>query len=477
MCVAGSVGKDILLSLEDSAQSPVTLLTSGGVASLSLAKSLDREKAAQGGYQVTIVCERLGGRGQDFFTFPIQIRVTDVNDNSPQFLSGPFTLNISELSPVGSGLLEVVALDKDQQGPFSMVEYSVVQGNFSDLVSFRNPLDGKIVQRGLFDYEEAEVVEIVIQAQDKGDPPLSSQTRLIIHVEDADDQNPSFLHDNYTTSLPDSGNKLDISPADLKAVDQDFGLNSPVFYTFSGSGPVYSYLELNRNTGQIYVTGDKAEMVALLPTSLVVAATQYDNRARQTVTTVSLDRGNITAVSPPLRFLASQFTASILENFPVGGIVLSLATNYRADPRLVFSVRRGDLPASQFKLERNSGRLLLEKPLDFETEISFTFGVTVTDGEESDTAEVTVTVLNVNDFNPVFKYPLYDFFVSESSAVNGRKLGRIEVTDGDKDDKISLEVAGEMSRVFRVDTEGDLILHNIGYMRGSTAHVILVAQV
>ena len=64
-----------------------------------------------------------------------------------------------------------------------------------------------------------------------------------------------------------------------------------MFYTFSSSGPVYSYLELNRNTSQIYVTGDKAEMVVLLPTSLVVAATQYNNRARQTVTTVSLDRG------------------------------------------------------------------------------------------------------------------------------------------------------------------------------------------
>ena len=77
LCVAGSVGKDILLSLEDSAQSPVTLTTSGGVASLSLAKTLDREKADQGGYEVTIVCERLGGRGEDFFTFPIQIRSSE----------------------------------------------------------------------------------------------------------------------------------------------------------------------------------------------------------------------------------------------------------------------------------------------------------------------------------------------------------------------------------------------------------------
>ena len=422
------------------------------------------------------MCERLGGGGEHFFTFPIQIRVTDVNDNSPQFLSGPYVLNISELSPVGSDLVEVMALDQDQQGPFSMVEYSVVPGNFSDFVSFKNPLDGKIVQLRSFDFEEFEQMEIVIQAQDKGNPPQSSQTRLVINVEDADDQNPSFLHDNYTTHLPDAGNKLKISPAELKAVDKDFGLNSPVFYTFSGSGPVYSYLELNRNTGQVYVTGNKEEMVALLPTSLVVRATQYDNKDRFTITTLSLARGNISAVTPQLTFLAREFSASVLETFPVGGTLLTLATNYRADNRLVFSVRDKDLPNKEFKLERN-GDLVLQKPLDYETEVSYKFGVIVTSGEGTDTAEVTVNVLNVNDFNPVFKYPQYEFSVSETNTVNGRRLGKVEVTDGDKDDTISLEVEGEMSRVFRVSTDGELILHNIGYMRGSTAHILVVAQV
>ena len=474
--VTGTVGKDIRLSLEDSEQSPVSLKTVGGVASLSLARTLDREKADQGGYKVTIVCERVGSRGEDFFTFPIQIRVTDVNDNSPQFVSAPYVLNISELSPVGSDLVEVMALDLDQQGPFSMVEYSVLPGNFSDFVSFGNPLDGKIVQSRSFDYEETEQLEIMIQAQDQGNPPQSSQTKLIINVEDADDQNPSFLHDNYTASLPDAGNKLKISPAELKAVDKDFGLNSPVFYTFSGLGPVYNYLELNRNTGQVYVTGDKEEMAALLPTSLVVQATQYDNRDRFTITTLTLDRGSIAPVSPSLTFLAKQFTASVLETFPVGNTVLSLATNYRADPRLVFSIQNKDLPSRKFHLERN-GDLVLREALDYETRVSYEFGVTVTDGETEDTAEVTVNVVNVNDFNPVFKYPQYEFFVSESNTVNGRKLGKLDVSDGDKDDKISLEVVGEMSRVFRVTSEGDLLLDNVGYMRGERAHVLVVAQV
>ena len=45
------------------------------------------------------------------------IRVTDVNDNAPNFVSGPYMLNVSELSLVGSVLhSEILALDLDQPG-------------------------------------------------------------------------------------------------------------------------------------------------------------------------------------------------------------------------------------------------------------------------------------------------------------------------------------------------------------------------
>ena len=52
-------------------------------------------------------------------------RVTDVNDNAPQFLGAPYSLNISELAMVGSNLITVEAVDADQRGPFSTVEYSI----------------------------------------------------------------------------------------------------------------------------------------------------------------------------------------------------------------------------------------------------------------------------------------------------------------------------------------------------------------
>lgn len=52
------------------------------------------------------------------------IRVTDANDNAPVFVNAPYVLNISEVTVVGTRVLQGVhAVDNDQQGPFSSVKY------------------------------------------------------------------------------------------------------------------------------------------------------------------------------------------------------------------------------------------------------------------------------------------------------------------------------------------------------------------
>ena len=152
------------------------------------------------------------------------------------------------------------------------------------------------------------------------------------------------------------------------------------------------------------------------------------------------------------------------------------STNYHYDRRLVFSIKSGDLPNKEFQVSR-TGDIVLEKSLDYETESEYHFHVIVTNGDMTDTAEVTINVINVNDWNPTFKYPEYSFFVSEKSAVDGAKIGHLEVNDGDKDDRISLDIKGDMSKVFGVTADGDLTIDNIGYMRGQEAHILVMAQV
>ena len=130
-----------------------------------------------------------------------------------------------------------------------MVHYSVLPGLHSSYVRLENPLDGKIVLNKRLDFETDSLVKVTLRAEDKGSPALFSETNITINVGDADDKNPAFLHDSYTSVLPSEGTKLAILPSPLKAVDQDLGLNAPVFYSFQGEGPVYSYLQLNSKSG------------------------------------------------------------------------------------------------------------------------------------------------------------------------------------------------------------------------------------
>ena len=155
-----------------------------------------------------------------------------MNDNAPVFRGAPYVVNISELSLVGSVIFsDILAIDADQQGPFSTVEYFLPNGPFSEYLAFDNPLEGKILLSKSLDYESLQSFQVQLIAQDKGSPPQISETNITINVLDADDQNPVFNYDRYEALLPTQpmkDTKLIVEPEDISAFDRDLGINSAV---------------------------------------------------------------------------------------------------------------------------------------------------------------------------------------------------------------------------------------------------------
>ncbi|GIX89611.1 cadherin-related tumor suppressor [Caerostris extrusa] len=130
---------------------------------------------------------------QKSITIPVRIIVTDANDNAPVFVGSPYSVNISEVTVVGSTVIQgIKAVDKDQYGPFSTVSYHVAEGPYSKYLTFENSLEGHVVLSSALDYETLPNFTVTIKAQDQGEPPQISTTTLTIWVQDADDQNPSF---------------------------------------------------------------------------------------------------------------------------------------------------------------------------------------------------------------------------------------------------------------------------------------------
>jgi hypothetical protein len=65
---------------------------------------------------------------------------------------------------------------------------------------------------------------------------------------------------------------------------------------------------------------------------------------------------------------------------------------------------------------------------------------------QNDTATVNISVLNINDWDPRFRYPQYEFFVSNTEVSAGDVVGRVEAADGDRGDFITLSLRGPGAR-------------------------------
>jgi hypothetical protein len=281
---------NIKLSLrERDRDAPVQI--ESGTKDLILTSPLDKEgKFGPASVYVNVVCDRLHSDAIPSFVIPVNIRITDVNDNAPQWKGAPYSISLSETTVVGTRILQGArAIDADQPGPFSTVEYSVLPGPFSDFVDFVNPLEGTLQLKKILDFENLKNFTVKLRAQDQGTPPKFSDTFLRVFIIDADDQNPRFEYESYHAQFPksDKTGKLKIYPKAIRAWDQDEGIQADIIYSISSSSsPDAKYFSINPKSGEIeLITPYDSQK-----TTLVIRATQIDNKDRFTFATLNVMR-------------------------------------------------------------------------------------------------------------------------------------------------------------------------------------------
>ncbi|XP_046820168.1 protocadherin-16 isoform X2 [Vespa crabro] len=447
---------------------------------LTLTRPLDKEGVdGPASVYVNVICERKRTLDPGF-VIPVNIRVTDANDNAPQFVNAPYVLNISEVTVVGTRVLQGVrAVDADQPGPYSTVQYAVLPGPHSEYFVFVNALEGTLVLRKPLDYEALTNFSIDIRAQDQGNPPRSSTTTLYVNVIDADDQNPSFLNDQYKVKLPSqikTRTVLKVEPASIKAVDQDVGINAPVRYTIQGG--ILPFLLLNPDTAEIVIIRSLQENELLSPATIVVKATQIDNPDRYALATIVVSREDAYGTGPtaggrvPTKFTLKDYQIKIPENTPPGSVILTMSVN-RADSLLRFWLVGAVEDLERFSVTP-SGELILKGTLDYEKRTQHSFLVQVTDGYFNDTSRVNVSIEDVNEWEPRFRHPRYEFHAR--SLKEGSIVGRLEAADGDRDDMIRLSLRGPDARSFEIHDNGELILRSMNTINGSMARLVAVVS-
>ncbi|KAJ6225282.1 hypothetical protein RDWZM_003827 [Blomia tropicalis] len=392
----------------------------------------------------------------DDIIIPIKILVTDANDNRPEWQGHtPYRVNVSEMTSVGSTILTGIrALDNDQLGPYSTVEYYVEQGPYSHLLRFISPLEGTLILAAPLDFETLPTFTVTIRAQDQGNPPNSATTKVEVRVIDADDQNPRFEMDKYTAIISDTqrpGDPLPIQPRRIKAEDPDRGIRSPIVYGFNSrdeeANKENSNFVIDPNTGDVSLRRSLPSSVQL-PVTLVIRATQNDNRDRYALTTLTiLSRRN-------------QIMPELPESSPS---ISSLRFQILDDDEGYFSIR-------------SSGEIVVKKPLDYEKHKMYSFRTMVTDGRQSDVARITVQILNVNEHDPIFGKTGYMFHVNEARLRSSPIIGQIQATDADDGDRIQISLSGPHAAAFALSaSDGTLRLRSLRLVNTTECHLIATA--
>jgi len=155
---------------------------------LVIAKALDRETKSS--YSMLITAFD-GGRPSKSGTMEVTIVVQDVNDNVPVFEQSVYNLTVLEDFPLATSLVRVQAFDPDD-GANGRIHYSLSQTSmtaFGSIFSVNNTT-GVVSLIARLDFQREQEHVLFISANDMGQGALPVYAKLIISVQDVNDNAP-----------------------------------------------------------------------------------------------------------------------------------------------------------------------------------------------------------------------------------------------------------------------------------------------
>ncbi|XP_026994718.2 protocadherin-16 [Tachysurus fulvidraco] len=361
--------------------------------SLSVLKALDREE--QDSYNLTIVAED-HGTPQHSTTQVLSVQVIDVNDEAPWFELSEYEVQIRENRPAGSIVLTVSATDRDQ-GVNGQVSYGGVAVEGFVI----SPETGVISLTKVLDREQRDHYSITVYAKDGGMPPNFAQAKVHITVMDENDNAPAFGKLQYRLELPENLDPVKIFI--IKATDMDSGDSGRVEYRVTAGDPDGDF-QLDSSSGALS-TSRLLDRERKDRYSLEVIAQDHGSPPLTSTATVEVTVLDINDNSPI--FSSSSYAIDISEDATIGSLVLEVTANDADDGtngQILYFLNKEARGA--FTIDADTGRILTAALLDREKTAFYSFQVCAVDlspaAPHNTTAQVTVTILDVNDNAPFF---------------------------------------------------------------------------
>uniref|UniRef100_A0A8C1GQ17 Si:ch73-379j16.2 n=1 Tax=Cyprinus carpio TaxID=7962 RepID=A0A8C1GQ17_CYPCA len=376
---------------------------------LKLRKLLDREHQVSHSLTLTAVD---GGNPPRSGSIIINVTVLDDNDNRPKFSQELYSVTLPENAPVGTLVIKLNATDLDE-GQNGEIVYSFVK-NIEKHVYDTFDLDktGEIRVKGVLDFEKNNVYRVGVMASDKGQPPKTSNCRIIIKVIDENDNGPEIEVTSLSDVVPEDSKPGTVISL-VSITDKDSGVNGKVVCSISDNVPFELKPSFKENMYSL-VTKAKLDRELVSQYAVTITATDLGQPPLSSDKTLKVQISDVNDNAP--EFPYNPLELYLMENNPSGASIYSVSAfdkDLNENAAITYQIIREDGAkshmASFLNVNSDNGHIHALKSFDFETTKTFQFHVLATDsGTPSLSSNVTVNVfiLDQNDNVPVILYPV-----------------------------------------------------------------------
>ncbi|ROK15721.1 Cadherin-23 [Anabarilius grahami] len=241
---------------------------------ITTAVKLDREKQAL--YSLVVVAYDLGQPVPYETMQPLQVALSDIDDNEPVFLKPPRgslpyqSLSVPEHSSPGTVVGNVTGAVDADEGSNAIVYYFIAGGDTEG--NFGMSVAGVLRVKKDLDREEIPVYSIIVKASSNRNwsPPKGQRSQraqvldpsrdptlqeVRIFLEDINDQSPRFTKMEYTAGVAADA-KVGSDLIRVQAIDNDIGNNSLVLYHILSIRYIKLHSNDSEDMGNVFIIGE-----------------------------------------------------------------------------------------------------------------------------------------------------------------------------------------------------------------------------
>ncbi|XP_040341226.1 cadherin-23 isoform X4 [Herpailurus yagouaroundi] len=420
--------------------------------------SLDRETTAA--YMLVLEAIDNGPVGKRRTgTATVFVTVLDVNDNRPIFLQSSYEASVPEDIPEGHSIVQLKATDADE-GEFGRVWYRILHGNHGN--NFRIHVGNGLLMRGPrpLDRERNSSHVLIVEAYNHDLGPMRSSVRVIVYVEDVNDEAPVFTQQQYSRLGLRETAGIGTSVIVVRATDRDTGDGGLVNYRIlSGAEGKF---EIDESTGLI-ITVDYLDYETKTSYLMNVSATDQAPPFNQGFCSVYITLLN--ELDEAVQFSNASYEAAILENLALGTEIVRVQA-YSIDNLNQITYRFDAYTSTQakalFKIDSITGVITVKGLVDREKGDFYTLTVVADDGgpKADSTVKVYITVLDENDNSPRFDFTSDSAVSVPEDCPVGQRVATVKARDPDagSNGQVVFSLAsGNIAGAFDIVTTNDSI--------------------